>query len=141
MIEEPTKTFEACPQFDGSHENYLEFRNALLAWLQTTSTSCIQMMSNRGEFKLPADFLLAPRPPGIVAGQIVPRPFPGDRPVLAGGAAAPALGPHNDLVSQWKDSMERYSQELNSTRKVTLMILKAVPSHCIAALEDPVFQF
>jgi hypothetical protein len=141
MKEDSSKQSEPCPQFDGTHENYLQFRNALLAWLQTTSTSCIQMMGNRGGFELPADFLLAPRPPGIVAGQFVPRPFPGDRPALAPGAGAPALGMHNDLVSQWKDNMERYTQELNSTRKVTLMILKAVPSHCIAALEDPVFQF
>jgi len=78
MIEEPTKTFEACPQFDGNHENYLQFRNDLLAWLQTTSTSCVQMMGNRGAMELPAAFLLAPRPPGIIVGPFVPRPNPGD---------------------------------------------------------------
>ena len=59
MKEDSSKQSEPCPHFDGTHENYLQFRNALLAWLQTTSTSCIQMMCNRGGFELPADFLLA----------------------------------------------------------------------------------
>jgi hypothetical protein len=141
MIEDSTKHLQPCPQFDGSHENYLQFRNELLTWLQTTSNSCVQMMGNRGAFELPADFLLAPRPAGIVAGAFVPRPHPGDRPILPLPAGAPAVGIHNDLVNQWKENTTSYTQELNSTRKAILMILKAVPIHCIADLEDPVFQF
>ena len=141
MTEEASKHFEPCPQFDGSHENYLSFRKYLLTWLQTTSTSCVQMMGNRGAFEAPADFLLAPRPIGIVAGPFVPRPYPGDRPILALPAGAPAVGIHNDLVNQWKENLAHYTQELNSTRKVISMILKAVPIHCTADLEDPDFQF
>jgi len=141
MIEEPTKTFEACPQFDGNHENYLQFRNDLLAWLQTTSTSCVQMMGNRGAMELPAAFLLAPRPPGIIAGPFVPRPNPGARPMLALPAGAPLVAIHNDTVNLWKEDMARYTQEINSIRRVQILILKAIPAYCIAELEDPVFQF
>ena len=142
MIEETTKHLEACPQFDGNHENYINFRNELLAWLQTTSTACIQMMGNRGAFERPADFLLATRPPGIIAGPFVPRPFPGDRPVLGGaGPNAALVAVHNEAVNLWKEDMARYSQEINTTRKAKNATLKAVPTHCIAALEDPVSKF
>ena len=99
-------------------------------------------MGNHGAFELPADFLLATRPPGIIAGPFVPRPFPGDRPVLVGAAPNAALvAVHNEAVNLWKDEMSKYSQEINSIRKVKLMILKAVPPHCIAALEDPITKF
>jgi hypothetical protein len=141
MKEESNKHFEPCPQFDGNHENYINFRDQILAWLQTTSTACIQMMGNRGEFELPADFLLATRPPGIIAGPFVPRPFPGDRPVLPIPALAPVVAVHNDAVNVWKEDMANYSEEINSSRKAKLLILKAVPAHCIAALEDPIFKF
>ena len=110
--------------------------------VQTTSTACLQMMGNRGAFESPAAFLLATRPPGIVAGPFVPRPFPGDRPVLVGGApAAAVVAVHNEAVNLWKDDMSKYSQEINSIRKVKLLILKAVPPHCIAALEDLITKF
>jgi hypothetical protein len=142
MIEEPTKTFEACPQFDGNHENYLQFRNDLMAWLQTTSSSCVQMMGNRGAMELPAAFLLAPRPPGIIAGPFVPRPNPGDRPVLVGAAPNAALvAVHNEAVNLWKEDMARYRQEISSIRRVQILILKAIPAYCSAELEDPVLQF
>ena len=112
-----------------------------MAWLQTTSTSCVQMMGNRGAFESPADFLLAPRPPGIIAGPFVPRPNPGARPILALPAGAPVAAIHTDTVNLWKEDMARYTQEVNSIRRVKMLILKSVPNHCIAALEDPVFQF
>jgi hypothetical protein len=48
---------------------------------------------------------------------------------------------HNEAVNLWKEDMARYSQEINTTRKAIISILKAVPIHCIAALEDPVFKF
>ena len=116
MTEDSTKDFEPCPIFDGNHENYLPFRNNILAWLQTTSNSCVQMMGNRGAFELPADFILAPRPFGIIAGPFVPRPYPGDRPVLPLPATAPTVAIHNDMVNLWKENFARYTQEINSTR-------------------------
>ena len=142
MNEEHKNQFDACPIFDGNHVNYINFRDEILAWLQTTSTACLQMMGNRGAFESPAAFPLATRPPGIVAGPFAPRPFPGDRPVLVGGApAAAVVAVHNEAVNLWKDEMSKYSQEINSIRKVKLLILKAVPPHCIAALEDPITKF
>ena len=114
MNEEHKNLFDACPIFDGNHVNYINFRDEILAWLQTTSTACLQMMGNRGAFESPAAFLLATRPPGIVAGPFVPRPFPGDRPVLVGGApAAAVVAVHNEAVNLWKDEMSKYSQEIN----------------------------
>ena len=99
------------------------------------------MMGNRAAFELPADFILASRPFGIIAGPCVQRPYLGDRPVLPLPATAPTVAIHNDMVNMWKENFARYTQEINSTRKVQIMILKAVPTHCIAALEDPVFKF
>jgi uncharacterized membrane protein YgcG len=45
------------------------------------------------------------------------------------------------LVNQWKENLTVYTQELNSTRKVISMIIKAVPTHCMADLEDPAVHF
>ena len=51
MNEEHKNQFDACPIFDGNHVNYINFRDEILAWLQTTSTACLQMMGNRGHLK------------------------------------------------------------------------------------------
>ena len=141
---EPSKTPSVgpCLIFDGEHANYHPWKMEAMAWLQTSSNACRQMMGNRGAFEAPAAFLIAPRPPGIVAAPFAARPNPGPRPVLplpAPNAAIVAV--HSDLMAQWREDLTLFIEQEKTSRTCINMLIKAVPEHYIIFLEGPVLKY
>ena len=113
-----------------------------MAWLQTRSTACRQMMGNRGAFEAPAAFLIAPRPSGIVAAPFAARPNPGPRPVLPSPAPNAAIvAVHADLMAQWKKDLTYFVEQVKSSRTCIDLLIKAVPEHRIIYLEDPILKY
>ena len=138
---QPQQSIASFPSWDGNPASYLIFRRLLFACLKNCSKFDPQGLGLLGSIEEPGAYLLRPRRAGIVAGVFVPRPPPGDRPVLPPNSIPTVVATHNDMVNMWKEDTVDYIGEQSLFDQAHFLLCTNVPEHCIAALKDPIHDF
>ena len=100
-------------------------------------------MGLRGFFDTEADFLLPIRPgkPPLPAVPFVPRPHPGNKPVLVANPTDAQRANYKHRVILWKDAMADFNGEQQLYVAAKIKLCNSMPSYLLAEARDPIHGF
>ena len=128
----------AIKAFSGKREDFWPWNQLLIETAIAFGNADPQGQGVNGFLSNDADYQAAPRAHGAAA-VFVPRPHPGDRPVLAGPAPdAAAVAIHADACKIHDKTGELYYDEQRNKAAFKLLMCGAVPEWSLAVINDPI---
>ena len=125
------------PVFSGRAEDFAQWELDLVDFAISFGHDDPQGQEMNGYLSSDEDYQAAPRDHGVAA-PFVPRPHPGDRPVLGGDPLGPAIGTHNDQCKSHDNRDVAYKSEQKNKATFKLLLCQNVPSTCLTLIKDPI---